>query len=181
MTPILSVDDMHTGGEPVRIVTGGWPPVEGETILAKRAFARAHHDHLRRILMFEPRGHDDMYGALLVKPSLAGADLAVLFMHNEGWSTMCGHATIAAAHVLTTELGTGPDAEVPPDLRFATASGWLGARPLADGWIELDFPADPPILGPPPAGLLDALGLDDAADGPVVEVARGRLDIVVRL
>jgi len=95
MTPILSVDDMHTGGEPVRIVTGGWPPVEGETILAKRAFARAHHDHLRRILMFEPRGHDDMYGALLVKPSLAGADLAVLFMHNEGWSTMCGHATIA--------------------------------------------------------------------------------------
>ncbi len=95
MTPLLSVDDMHTGGEPVRIVTAGWPQVPGASILEKRAYARAHHDHLRRILMFEPRGHHDMYGALLVEPSLPGADLAVLFMHNEGWSTMCGHATIA--------------------------------------------------------------------------------------
>lgn len=95
MTPLLTVDDMHTGGEPVRIVTSGWPPVLGASILEKRAFARANHDHLRRILMFEPRGHYDMYGALLVEPSLSGADLAVLFMHNEGWSTMCGHATIA--------------------------------------------------------------------------------------
>ncbi len=95
MQPILTVDDMHTGGEPVRIVTSGWPDVPGASILEKRAYARANHDHLRRILMFEPRGHYDMYGALLVAPSLPGADLAVLFMHNEGWSTMCGHATIA--------------------------------------------------------------------------------------
>ncbi len=95
MKPLLTVDDMHTGGEPVRIVTAGWPKVEGATILDKRAFARTHHDHLRKILMFEPRGHYDMYGALLVAPSMPGADLAVLFMHNEGWSTMCGHATIA--------------------------------------------------------------------------------------
>ncbi len=95
MTPLLTTDDMHTGGEPVRIVTGGWPDVEGATILDKRAFARANHDHLRKVLMYEPRGHYDMYGALLVAPSLPGADLAVLFMHNEGWSTMCGHATIA--------------------------------------------------------------------------------------
>ena len=95
MTPFLTTDDMHTGGEPVRIVTAGWPEVEGTTILEKRAFARANHDHLRKILMYEPRGHYDMYGALLVEPSSAGADLAVLFMHNEGWSTMCGHATIA--------------------------------------------------------------------------------------
>ena len=95
MTPLLTTDDMHTGGEPVRIVTSGWPSVEGTTILEKRAFARANHDHLRKILMYEPRGHYDMYGALLVEPSLPGADLAVLFMHNEGWSTMCGHATIA--------------------------------------------------------------------------------------
>lgn len=95
MTPQLATDDMHTGGEPVRIVTSGWPQVEGATILEKRAFARAHHDHLRKVLMYEPRGHYDMYGALLVEPSLPDADLAVLFMHNEGWSTMCGHATIA--------------------------------------------------------------------------------------
>lgn len=95
MTPHLATDDMHTGGEPVRIVTGGWPEVEGATILEKRSFVRARHDHLRKLLIYEPRGHYDMYGALLVPPALPGADLAVLFMHNEGWSTMCGHATIA--------------------------------------------------------------------------------------
>lgn len=96
MTPLdISVLDMHTGGEPVRIVRHGWPVVPGDDILAKRRFVMAEHDHLRRFLMFEPRGHSDMYGALLVEPTLAGADLAVLFMHNEGWSTMCGHAVIA--------------------------------------------------------------------------------------
>lgn len=110
MTPLLTVDDMHTGGEPVRIVTSGWPEVPGNSILEKRAFARANHDHLRRILMFEPRGHYDMYGALLVVPSLPGADLAVLFMHNEGWSTMCGHATIALGRY-AVEKGLVPVSE----------------------------------------------------------------------
>lgn len=93
--PPIHVLDMHTGGEPVRIIRGGYPPVPGPTILAKRRYAKEHLDHLRRLLMFEPRGHFDMYGALLVEPSLPGADLAVLFMHNEGYSTMCGHAVIA--------------------------------------------------------------------------------------
>jgi trans-L-3-hydroxyproline dehydratase len=93
--PSIHVLDMHTGGEPVRVIRGGYPQVPGATILAKRRYAREHLDHLRRMLMFEPRGHFDMYGALLVQPSLPGADLAVLFMHNEGYSTMCGHATIA--------------------------------------------------------------------------------------
>jgi len=91
----LTVIDMHTGGEPLRIVTGGYPDLPKGTILEKRAYVRDHLDHLRRILMFEPRGHADMYGALLVEPDLPGADLAVLFMHNEGYSTMCGHAIIA--------------------------------------------------------------------------------------
>ncbi len=91
----LTVIDMHTGGEPVRIVTGGYPPIPKGTILQKRAWVRDNLDHLRKILIFEPRGHYDMYGALLVEPDLPGADLAVLFMHNEGYSTMCGHAVIA--------------------------------------------------------------------------------------
>ncbi len=91
----LEVVDMHTGGEPVRIVVAGYPPLPRGTILQKRAFVRDRLDHLRRILMFEPRGHSDMYGALLVEPDLPGADMAVLFMHNEGYSTMCGHAVIA--------------------------------------------------------------------------------------
>lgn len=91
----LTVVDMHTGGEPLRIVTGGYPSIPRGTILEKRAYVRDHLDHLRKILMFEPRGHYDMYGALLVEPDLPGADLAVLFMHNEGYSTMCGHAIVA--------------------------------------------------------------------------------------
>jgi trans-L-3-hydroxyproline dehydratase len=91
----IDVIDMHTGGEPLRIVTGGFPPVLGENILAKRRYVRERLDHLRQFLMFEPRGHADMYGALLVEPSLQDADFAVLFIHNEGYSTMCGHAMIA--------------------------------------------------------------------------------------
>lgn len=95
MNAALTVTDMHTGGEPLRIVTGGYPPIPSGTILEKRTYVREHLDHLRRILIFEPRGHYDMYGVLLVEPNLPGADLAVLFMHNEGYSTMCGHAVIA--------------------------------------------------------------------------------------
>ncbi|HEY4191042.1 MAG TPA: proline racemase family protein [Mesorhizobium sp.] len=95
MTPSLTVTDMHTGGEPVRIVTGGYPAIPAGTILEKRAYVRDNLDHLRKMLMFEPRGHYDMYGVLPVEPDLPGADMAVLFMHNEGYSTMCGHAVIA--------------------------------------------------------------------------------------
>ena len=95
MIESLKVIDMHTGGEPLRIITSGYPELPEGTILEKRAYVRDRLDHLRRILMFEPRGHFDMYGALLVQPDLPGADLAVLFMHNEGYSTMCGHAIIA--------------------------------------------------------------------------------------
>ncbi|MER9330768.1 proline racemase family protein [Mesorhizobium sp. M0152] len=99
----LAVVDMHTGGEPLRIVTGGYPDIPKGTILEKRAYVRDHLDHLRKILMFEPRGHYDMYGALLVEPDLPGADLAVLFMHNEGYSTMCGHAIVALGRYAVDE------------------------------------------------------------------------------
>lgn len=93
--PEIEVVDMHTGGEPLRIITSGYPEIKGTTILEKRRFAREHLDHLRKFLMFEPRGHKEMYGAILVEPTLPEADLAVLFIHNEGYSTMCGHAVIA--------------------------------------------------------------------------------------
>ncbi|MER8894989.1 proline racemase family protein [Mesorhizobium sp. M0676] len=99
----LTVVDMHTGGEPLRIVTGGYPDIPKGTILEKRAYVRDHLDHLRKLLIFEPRGHYDMYGALLVEPDLPGAELAVLFMHNEGYSTMCGHAIIALGRYAVDE------------------------------------------------------------------------------
>jgi proline racemase len=87
--------DMHTAGEPVRIITGGYPELSGRTILDKRRDARARFDHIRTTLMLEPRGHAGMYGVIPTAPSGPDADLAVLFTHNEGYSTMCGHATIA--------------------------------------------------------------------------------------
>ena len=76
--------EMHTCCEPVRIVLSGYPCIEGDTILEKRQFVRNHLDHLRTRLMHEPRGSSAMYGVIPVKPDLPSADLAVLFMHNEG-------------------------------------------------------------------------------------------------
>ena len=94
-TPTLSVVDMHTGGEPLRIVLGGCPEVVGPTLLAKRRYMRQHLDYVRRRLLYEPRGHRDMYGAVLVPSELPDAHLGVLFLHNEGYSSMCGHAVLA--------------------------------------------------------------------------------------
>ena len=87
--------EMHTGGEPLRVFTSGLPPVEGRTVLEKRRYFREHYDHIRTATMWEPRGHADMYGAV-VSASLDG-DFDVFFLHNEGYSTMCGHAIIALA------------------------------------------------------------------------------------
>jgi len=97
-TKIRTVD-AHAAGEPLRVVTEGVGPIPGRTILEKRRFAREHLDGLRRALMFEPRGHADMYGALVTDPVSEDGDLGVLFMHNEGWSTMCGHGIIALTTV----------------------------------------------------------------------------------
>ena len=81
---VVRTVEMHTGGEPTRIVLEGWPAFSGKTLLDKRREAKERFDFLRRGLMLEPRGHDGMYGALLVEPDHPEADLAVLFMHNEG-------------------------------------------------------------------------------------------------
>ena len=91
----IATVEMHTGGEPLRIVTSGYPALQGARLLDKRRDACANHDAFRRLLMHEPRGHAEMYGAVLVEPDHPEADLAVLFLHGEGYSTMCGHAIIA--------------------------------------------------------------------------------------
>jgi proline racemase len=92
--------DAHAAGEPLRLVVEGLPSPEGKTMLEKRAWAQKHIDHLRRAIMLEPRGHADMYGALLTEPVSPGALAGVLFMHNEGWSTMCGHGIIAVTTIV---------------------------------------------------------------------------------
>lgn len=95
----LTAVDAHTAGEPLRIFTGGWPAIPGATILEKRRYAQTHHDHLRRATMWEPRGHADMYGCLLTEPVTPDGDVGVLFLHNEGFSTMCGHGIIGLTKV----------------------------------------------------------------------------------
>jgi trans-L-3-hydroxyproline dehydratase len=91
----LKTIDAHAAGEPLRLIVSGFPSPHGKTMLAKREWVRTHADHLRRALMLEPRGHADMYGALLTEPVAPGSHAGVLFMHNEGYSTMCGHGVIA--------------------------------------------------------------------------------------
>lgn len=129
----IRTTEMHTGGEPVRIVTGGWPDFpEGSTILEKRAHAREHFEDLRKLVMWEPRGHHDMYGALLVPPNLPGADLAVLFLHNEGWSTMCGHAVIALGRFAVDE-GLVPAHEPFTTVRIECPCGLVAAQVAVEG------------------------------------------------
>src|SRR5687767_1741719 len=104
MIHTIQTIDAHTAGEPLRLIVGGFPPLQGSTILEKREWLRENYDHLRTALMLEPRGHTDMYGALLTEPERADSDAGVLFMHNEGYSSMCGHGVIA---VVTIALERG--------------------------------------------------------------------------
>jgi len=96
--------DLHTGGEPLRVITGGYPEPQGSSVLEYRRFYQGSHDHLRKLLMHEPRGHADMYGCLVTPPNDPSGDFGVVFMHNEGYSTMCGHAIIGLA-TLAFEMG----------------------------------------------------------------------------
>ena len=130
---ILSTVEMHTGGEPTRIIVDGWPALAAPTLLGKRRECLEKHDHLRRGLMLEPRGHDGMYGALLVEPDHPDADLAVLFMHNEGYSTMCGHATIALAR-WAVDSGRVKG----PTVRLQCPCGLVVANIDKQGWVRFE-------------------------------------------
>src|SRR6188472_4574070 len=96
--------DAHAAGEPLRLIVDGFPSPRGRTMLEKREWVLAHADHLRTALMLEPRGHADMYGAILTAPERPDSDAGVLFMHNQGYSLMCGHGVIA---VVTLALEHG--------------------------------------------------------------------------
>ena len=121
--------ESHAAGEPLRVIVEGLDPIPGGTILEKRRFAQERLDGLRRGLMFEPRGHADMYGAIPTAPVTPDGDLGVLFLHNEGWSTMCGHGIIALTTVLL-ETGLLPwRAEIHID----APAGRITARARRDG------------------------------------------------
>ena len=92
--------ESHTMGEPLRLVVGGFPNLVGKTIPEKREYFIEHYDHLRKAIMLEPRGHKDMFGAILTQPTMPEADIGVIFMHGEGFHNMCGHGTIATNTIL---------------------------------------------------------------------------------
>ncbi len=134
--------DAHAAGEPLRLVIDGLPAPEGRTMLEKRAWATKRLDHLRKAIILEPRGHVDMYGALLTEPVTQAANAGILFMHNEGWSTMCGHGIIAVTtiaiersliwHAAPEAGGGGSNAGKPTsaEIRFDTPAGLVHARAL---------------------------------------------------
>lgn len=101
---VIRTIDAHAAGEPLRIVVEGLPPIPGATMLEKRRYAREHLDDLRTTLLWEPRGHADMYGCFVTEPVSPDSHFGVLFLHNEGFSTMCGHGIIA---LVTAMLETG--------------------------------------------------------------------------
>ena len=124
---VLKTVDGHTAGEPLRIVTSGIPELSGRTMLERRRYAIEHINELRTVLMWEPRGHQDMYGAILTPPATEDGDVGVLFMHNEGFSTMCGHGIIALA-TLGPEEGLIPLDWSDPVIRFDTPAGRVVAN-----------------------------------------------------
>ena len=127
----LQTIDLHCGGEPLRLITTGYPPVPMGTVLERRRWVAAASGPVRRTVVLEPRGHRDMYAAVLLPPGRPDADLTVLFMHNEGYSTMCGHGTIALATALVEE-GLFPATEPETVIRFEAPAGVVTAtRPYA--------------------------------------------------
>jgi trans-L-3-hydroxyproline dehydratase len=132
----ITAIDAHTAGEPFRVITSGFPDLPGETILDRRRYAMEKLDHLRTALMWEPRGHADMYGAILTPPVSPYADFGIIFMHNEGYSTMCGHGIIGISKVA---LETGLLRKVAPEttIRIDTPAGMVTAYArVVDGWVR---------------------------------------------
>ncbi len=125
------VIDMHTGGEPLRVIVSGLPELPGANVLEKRRWFADNLDHVRTALMWEPRGHADMYGAVLT-PAVGDGDFDIFFLHNEGYSTMCGHAVIALTR-LVVESGLAPRGR--HEIAFNAPCGRIAARAHVEGGI----------------------------------------------
>ena len=123
----ITTIDAHTAGEPFRVIVDGFPQLKGNTILERRRYAKEHYDHLRTALIWEPRGHADMYGCILTPPVSANADFGILFIHNEGFSTMCGHGIIGVATVVL-ETGMMPMASPITEIKIDSPAGLITAN-----------------------------------------------------
>ena len=155
----LQTLDMHTGGEPLRVFVSGLPPLHGSTVLAKRRYFRDNYDYIRTGTMWEPRGHADMYGAVLTPA--ADADFDVFFLHNEGYSTMCGHAIIALT-TLAVETGL-----VQPAARIKLSFNVPAGRIEASARLENGRARDVCFRNVPSFAYAQALGVDVPGIGHV--------------
>src|SRR5919201_6723150 len=126
----IRATDYHTAGEPFRIVAEGVPDIPGETVGARRehAIGSEEIDRVRRLLCHEPRGHADMYGCFVVPPDDDGADLGVLFWHKDGYSTACGHGTIALGTWAVESGRVEAPADGAVDVKIDVPSGRVVAR-----------------------------------------------------
>ena len=129
----IHVIDSHTEGEATRVVLDGWPQPQGNTMLARREFMRAHQDLLRQGLILEPRGFPAMVGALLTPPVTRGAEAGVVFFNNAGYLGMCGHGLMGVVRTLNY-LGRLNDGSVTID----TPAGVVSAQLTAAGEIEIE-------------------------------------------
>jgi proline racemase len=176
----IQVLDLHTGGEPLRVITAGYPPIPDAPILERRRWVREHADDVRRIACYEPRGHRDMYGAVLLPPHRADADVAVLFMHNEGYSTMCGHGIIALGTALVEE-GWFPASAPTTTIRFEAPAGLVTAE-VAVTIDELGAPTVGRVRFENVPSYLAARGLSVRPDGLALAgaaAARGAVEVDV--
>ena len=130
-TKIKTIES-HAAGEPLRVIVDGLPMLPGDTILERRRYLKNNLDFLRTALMWEPRGHADMYGAIVTSPTTAGSDVGVIFLHNEGYSTMCGHGVIALVTVLL-ETGMIEKEGDHPIVKLDTPAGLVTATAHRQG------------------------------------------------
>ncbi|HVM31101.1 MAG TPA: proline racemase family protein [Candidatus Limnocylindrales bacterium] len=126
---IAQVLDMHCAGEPLRIIRTGYPDVPRLPVLERRRWVSEHADHVRRAVVNEPRGHRDMYGAVILPPYRPDVDACLLFMHNAGYSTMCGHGVIAVTTALIEE-GLYPAGVPETTIRYEVPAGVVSATAI---------------------------------------------------
>ncbi|MFD2757908.1 proline racemase family protein [Gulosibacter faecalis] len=124
---LFSAVDSHTEGMPTRVVTGGFAPIPGETMNDKRRYFQENLDHLRTLLMTEPRGHGAMSGSIVMPPTRDDCDFGVLYIEVSGLLPMCGHGTIGTATVLV-ETGMVEVVEPVTTIRLDTPAGLVIAR-----------------------------------------------------
>jgi proline racemase len=165
---VISTIDAHAAGEPLRIITTGLPPLPGRTILERRRAMADRFDDIRRVLLFEPRGHADMYGAVLTPPVSEDADFGVLFLTNEGYSTMCGHGVIALTTALL-ETGMLQRREPCTEVVYDSPAGLIRASASVEG----DRVTSVAFRNVPSFCFAQALKLETSVGDVAVDVAFG--------